>query len=344
MKLLLTGAGGFFGSNLLDLLLDPSATAATQRSDSSRTTGGCPTGPDRTGSPTEIHVIQRSPEHRPRPDPGPHDGPHLIQHRGDLFDHRATSSLVGRIRPSHLCHLAWLGPETEDRYRSPENQRWVETSKNLFEAFARQGGQRLVHLGSCIEYGNAATGVRVETRPLDPDTAYGRAKAELSNHLLAEDWVVSTAVARPFFSYGPHEQPDRLVSSLILALLEGRRIDLTEGRQRRDYLHARDVAAALWALLRSDATGPFNIGSGEAVEVRSIAERLGDITGRATLLNFGARPDGADTAAEIVADIGRITSATDWKPTIELGRGLEETTAWWSQRLGAARLTEGDEQ
>ena len=251
---------------------------------------------------------------------------------------------IEQVKPSHLCHLAWLGPETEDRYRSPENRRWVDASKHLFEAFTEHGGRRLVHLGSCIEYGNTATGVRVETQPLDPDTAYGEAKAELSGYVLAIGSALSAAVARPFFSYGPHEQPDRLVSSLILALLRGREIDLTEGRQRRDYLHAGDVAAALWALLRSEVTGPFNIGSGEAVEVRSIAEHLGRITGRATLLNFGARPEGADTAAEIVADIGRITSATEWKPTIGLGRGLEETTAWWTQRIGATPQPGGDDQ
>ncbi|MGB5755431.1 MAG: NAD(P)-dependent oxidoreductase [Acidimicrobiales bacterium] len=340
MKLLLTGASGFFGSNLVDLLLQPSTSAAAEDPNRAGTRGP---RVERHRPPFEMHLVHRSDRSAASPTGRP-DGPRVVDHRCDLFDERATSALVEQVKPSHLCHLAWLGPETEDRYRSPENRRWVDASKHLFEAFAEHGGRRLVHLGSCIEYGNTATGVRVETQPLDPDTPYGEAKAELSTHVLAMGSALSTAVARPFFSYGPHEQPDRLVSSLILALLRDREIDLTEGRQRRDYLHAGDVVAALWALLRSEATGPFNIGSGEAVEVRSIAEHLGRITGRATLLNFGARPEGADTAAEIVADIGRITSATEWKPTIELGPGLEETTAWWAQRVGETPQPGGDDQ
>ncbi len=225
--------------------------------------------------------------------------------------------------------MAWLGPETSDRYRSPDNHRWVAASKALFEAFGDSGGRRLVQLGSCIEYGNAASGARVESQPLDPDTAYGEAKAELSAFVASISDGLSAAVARPFFCYGPHEQPDRLVPSIILGLARGESVDLTEGRQRRDYLDARDVANALRTLLESDVTGAFNIGSGKAVEVRSIAEHLGRIAERPELLNFGARPEGADSAAEILADIARITAATTWRPAISLEQGLSETWAWW---------------
>ncbi len=316
MRLLLTGASGFFGSNLIDLLQSP-------------TDGRASAGPA-ASSPAELelHIIQRSGGAGPQQAIDTGVGAPQI-HRADLFDHEAVAALCQRIQPTHLCHMAWLGPETTDRYRSPENQRWVAASKGLFDAFASAGGQRLVHLGSCIEYGNGASGTRVETQPLDPDTAYGEAKAELSTHVMSLGDQLSTAIARPFFCYGPHEQPDRLVPSLVLGLAKGETIDLTEGRQRRDYLDARDVAAALLALLVSDATGPFNIGSGVGVEVRSIAERLGRISGRPELLNFGARPDGADSAAEIVADIGRITAATAWRPSISLDQGLSHAWAWW---------------
>lgn len=313
MRLLLTGATGFLGSNLVDLL------------------GHCDVGTDGAG---ELHVAVRSPVDL---------GPQVTSHQLDLFDGGAVDAFMERVAPTHLCHLAWLGPEHRDRYRSPENARWVEASKRLFRAFRASGGQRLVQLGSCIEYGNARSGVRVESQVLRPDTAYGRAKAELSalTEALAVD--LSTAVARPFFCYGAHEQPDRLVPSIILALDRGQPIELTEGRQRRDYLDARDVAAALLALLRSDATGPFNIGAGEAVEVRSIAERLGRIAGRPELLRFGARPEGADTAAEIVADIERLTTHTDWKPRISLERGLADTTDWWLGR-STGEVRSGEER
>lgn len=314
MKLLLTGASGFFGVNLRNLI------------DLHR---------DQIGG-VEIHTTSRQPS---TGDPGaghPQTAAgEPLTHQVDLLDDDSVARLMDAVRPSHLCHLAWVGPEHHDRYRTPENHRWAKASRSLFEAFRDSGGERLVHLGSCIEYGNDAPGIRVETQPLAPDTAYGEAKAELSE-LVAElaTGGLSAAVARPFFCYGPHEQKERLVPSLILALSEGRTIDLTEGRQLRDYLDVRDIAAALLALLTEPtATGAFNIGAGVGVEVRAIAQHLGRIAGRPELLNFGGRPEGADSAPEIVADIGRITAVTDWQPTITLEQGLEHATAWWlSQR------------
>ncbi len=299
LRLLLTGASGFFGSNLVDLLL------------------ASPTAPS---GDVDLHILQRGAT-RPR------EG--VTAHRADLLDPQSVTAAIAEVQPTHLCHMAWLGPEHQDRYRSPENARWADASKHLFDAFAAAGGQRLVHIGSCIEYGNARTGIRVEHQPLEPDTAYGEAKADLARYVseMADD--VSTAVARPFFSYGPHEQPERLVPSLILALDRGESIDLTEGRQRRDYIDGRDVVAAVRTLLETDVTGAFNIGTGVGVEVRAIAQRLGELAGRPELLNFGARPEGADSAAEIVADIDLLTSTTNWKPTITLERGLEDATKWW---------------
>lgn len=304
---MLTGASGFFGRNVVERLdrlrrdqgdgfvdLDLHLTARRAASDG------------RSG--TTIHQV-------------------------DLLDHDATAELVRTIRPTHLCHLAWVGPEHTDRYRTPENHRWAEASIALFRAFRAAGGKRLVHLGSCIEYGNQASGARVETQPLAPDTAYGEAKVAVADEVDRLTADLSAAVARVFFAYGPHEQPERLVPSLILALEAGEPIELTEGRQRRDYLDARDVAAAITILsARPDAVGPFNVGSGQAPAVRTIATRLGEVAGRPDLLRFGARPEGADTAAEIVADLGRITEAVGWRPTISLDDGLADATRWWRLR------------
>jgi nucleoside-diphosphate-sugar epimerase len=298
---LLTGAGGFIGSNLLDTLA--TRVAADD---------------------LDLHLVRRSPPTRTVATG--------TVHEADLLDLDAVDRLLETVRPTHLCHLAWLGPETQDRYRSPDNHRWAEAGAHLFRAFARHGGQRLVQVGSCIEYGNTVEGPRTEDLPLHADTAYGQAKAALAQVALdevAND--VSTAVARLFFCFGPHEQAERLVPSIILALDDGRPIDLTEGHQRRDYLDARQAASALWALLGSDATGPFNVGSGRSTPVRELAAELGRLLGRPELLNFGARPDGADSAAEIVADINRIENLVGWAPTGTLEDGLVETIIWWRQ-------------
>jgi nucleoside-diphosphate-sugar epimerase len=301
-----TGAGGFLGANLVDRL-----SADT---------------PDQPA--TEIHVLSRSGRDLwPALD-------HVTVHHVDLADSERVAATIDTVGATHLCHLAWLGPEHADRYRSPANDNWVDISRELFTSFAAAGGRRIVHVGSCIEYGNEVEGPRHEGLPLAADTAYGRAKADVAR-LLDDDFGDIAAVARIFFCYGPHEQRQRLVPSIVLALQDNQPVELTEGRQRRDFLDARDAAAALEALLRSDATGAFNIGAGASVEVRSVAQTLGELFDRTELLRFGARPDGADSAADITADIGRITSVTGWEPTISLEEGLAHAIAWWAPRRTA---------
>lgn len=230
--------------------------------------------------------------------------------------------------------MGWLGAESDNRLRSPENKRWIEASQHLFERFSAHSGDRIVHIGSCIEYGNSIDGAQGENTPLDSDVAYGEAKAEVTNLVLGGVGDKTTAaVARIFFCYGRHEQAERLVPSIITSLLKGESLDMTEGRQRRDYLDARDIARAVEALLKSDVEGAFNVGSGESVEVRQVAEIISGMIGRPELLRFGARPEGADTAFEILADTTRIESVLGWTPSISLEAGLEDAIDWWRNNL-----------
>ncbi|WP_421021629.1 NAD-dependent epimerase/dehydratase family protein, partial [Klebsiella pneumoniae] len=73
---------------------------------------------------------------------------------------------------------------------------------------------------------------------------------------------LSATWARLFFMYGPGEHPNRVTSSVILSLLQGKSAQCSHGMQIRDFLHVADVASALVTLLDSDVTGPVNIGSG----------------------------------------------------------------------------------
>jgi len=298
LRLLVTGATGFLGRNLLDLL-------------------------ERSGPGVEVHVLSRS--------TGMVAGrtEQAKYHQVDLLDPDAVTAAVEEADCTHLCHMGWVGAETPDRYGTTENQRWVDATKHLFNQFSAVGGARIVHVGSCIEYGNDIDGAQHEDSPLQSNTTYGQAKADVSRFVLNGVGETSAAVARVFFCYGRYEQPERLVPSIITSLLAGEPIDLTEGRQRRDYIDARDVAQALIELLNSDADGAFNVGSGTSVEVRRVAEILGEGMGRSDLLRFGARPEGADTAAEILADTDRIRSLVGWEPTIGLEDGLQDTLEWW---------------
>ncbi len=253
----------------------------------------------------------------------------------DLGDLAAVRGLFERHRPTHLVALAWeMGPGYQN---SVANFHWLGNSIDHLEAFAANGGRRAVFCGSCMEYDWSGDCVMSEaSTPLAASTAYGRAKAGLSvaYPALCDALGISGAWARPFFLYGPGENPRRLVADVILSLLDGREALCSHGRQKRDFLHVEDVAGAMTALLLSDVTGSVNIGSGEAVALADIIEEIGRQTGSSDLIRLGARQAPPDDPAVVEADVTRLRNNLSWTPKWGLIDGLRDTIAWWRDHRG----------
>ena len=145
---------------------------------------------------------------------------------------------------------------------------------------------------------------------------------------------LSYAWARIFFLYGPNEHPARLVASVARSLLSGEQARCSPGAQARDFLHVEDAARALVQLLVSDIQGAVNIASGQAVTVRELASRIGNLLGRRDLIDFGALPGPTDEPPVIRADVRRLTQEVGWHPQYNLDSGLHQTVEWWENAMG----------
>lgn len=245
--------------------------------------------------------------------------------RGDLI--ADPEGVAERAGADHLIHLAWHDAPT-GRWTAAENLDWVVATLRLLAAFARHGGKRAVLVGSCAEYDWTGAGRLAETAPLRPATPYGAAKAAtgMAAMGLAAALGLTLVWARPFFLYGPGEPRGRLFGDLIRGLAAGQPVACTDGLQRRDFLHAEDVAAALAHLLASDTEGAVNIGSGKAVEVREMIATLACAMGREDLVRLGARKRPADDPALIEADITRL-AATGFRPCYTMETGIRAVLA-----------------
>jgi nucleoside-diphosphate-sugar epimerase len=284
----------------------------------------------------EVHGVSSKP-HVAQPDQGQQD---LQWHVADLLQPGVADALTRSVQASHLLHLAWyIAPGKWAA--APENYLWVEASLALVRAFHAAGGQRVVTSGSCLEYDWRYGYCTERLTPLQPHTFYGTCKSALSTLIEGYAGVVgassvglSSAWARIFFLYGPWEHPERLVASVARSLVTGQRARTSHGRQIRDYLYADDIADALVALLESDLRGPINIGSGDAVTLRQIVERLGSLADRADLLEIGAIPPAPTDAPLVVADVTRLTNELRWRPKTTLDAGLRATLDWWRASVG----------
>jgi nucleoside-diphosphate-sugar epimerase len=268
--------------------------------------------------------------------PGELDG--VAYCSADLFDHDSMRDLIDRVRPTHLLHFAWIA--TPGVYwTAPENFRWVSASLHLLEAFHNAGGQRAVMAGSCAEYDWSCAKICNELdSPLASDggrraTPYATAKIALQKMLdsYGRQVGLSTAWGRIFFQYGPYEHPDRLVASVINALLEDRKAECTPGQQVRGFLHTAEVGDAFAALLDSEVKGPVNIGDDTPVKIAEVVQLIGEIMGKPELIGLGERQVSEGEPPLLLPDTHRLRDEVGWKPGRGLRRGLKSVVEWWTE-------------
>ncbi len=218
----------------------------------------------------------------------------------DSIEEIATSDLWSETPEGYaaLCrdidtviHVAWYA-EPGKYLLSPVNIDCLSGTLRLAQAAAAAKVRRFIGVGTCFEYDFAPGYLTINT-PLRPSTPYAAAKAAaylaLSQYLPSQN--VEFAWCRLFYLYGEGEDERRLVPQLRAKLAAGEPVDLTSGKQIRDYLDVREAGRMIVDCALGRARRAVNICSGTPVTVRELAERIADEYGRRDLLRFGARPE-----------------------------------------------------
>ncbi len=254
----------------------------------------------------------------------------MTWHSIDLMDAKRVLELLKTVEPTDLLHFAWYA-EHRKFWTSPLNLDWVAASIGLFKSFVEAGGKRAVFAGSCAEYDWAGPQPLAEDKtPCKPRSLYGVCKN--STRQIVETYAsqagIPVAWGRIFFLYGPDENPDRMIPSILHPLLEGRPACCRCGEHVRDLLHVHDVASAFVALLQSDVTGAVNIGSGQRITLGDVSRRAARMVGREDLLTVDRQAATPADPAVIVADTTRLHREVGWTPRYDLTSGLEQVVAW----------------
>lgn len=265
-----------------------------------------------------------------RQDAGP--GVRLIVE--DLAHPDAIGRIIEASDPSIVFNLAGYGVDRAERsleLMAVLNTRLVERLCESLDARPRHSwnGLRLVHAGSALEYGRIGAPLTEASAPW-PDTPYGRTKLEGTRALAAccARTGLRAIVARLFTVYGPGEQSDRLLPSLLRTARTGLPLALTSGRQRRSFTYVEDVAEGLLRLGLSGA-GPgdvVNLADGTVTTVREFAETASAVLQfDRRLLDFGALPDREDEMWHGAVDVTRLRTLTSWLPPTAIADGIRRT-------------------
>jgi dTDP-6-deoxy-L-talose 4-dehydrogenase (NAD+) len=190
-----------------------------------------------------------------------------------------------------VVHVAWYAEPTQ-YLQSTKNIDCLIGTLQLAKGAGLAGVTRFIGIGTCLEYDLSGGMLSVHTS-LQPTTPYAGAKAAafmaLSQGLPQQG--VEFAWCRLFYLYGEGEDARRLVPYLRTKLMAGEPAKLTSGRQVRDYLDVREAGRMIVDTALSAAQGPVNICSGVPITVRQLAEQIADECGRRDLLKFGTHPD-----------------------------------------------------
>jgi len=256
---LLTGATGFVGRQILRTLLEQDIRVRVVVRDATRLSAGA----------TPERIITT---------------PDLFAESDDWW----AESCAGI---DTVIHSAWYA-EPGQYLRSPLNMSCLRGSLALATGATRAGVRRFVGVGTCAEYDTSAGDLSIDT-PLLPQSPYAAAKA--ATYYGLAHWLPSQKVqlawCRLFYLYGEGEDERRLVAHIRSRLAAGEVAELTSGTQVRDFLDVRDAGRMIAEVALGTVTGPVNICSGEPTTVRALAERIADEYGRRDLLKFGVRPD-----------------------------------------------------
>ncbi|MDE3023712.1 MAG: NAD(P)-dependent oxidoreductase [Pseudomonadota bacterium] len=252
--------------------------------------------------------------------------------KGDLGAIGSAGAAISEYAPDVVIHLAWSGVKGAER-NEPRQADNFTSSIALYDLVRHVGIRRFVGLGSQAEYGPSPARID-ESSPTLPTTTYGAAKLATCQTLmkLAKADGISFAWLRLFSSYGPGDDPDWLISYMIRSLLSEEKPALTKGEQSWDYLYIEDAAEAIIAVMNSEATGVFNLGSGRARPLHEIITGIRDLIDPKLPLGFGEVPYRSDQVMHLEADITALSRATGWRPKTSLEEGLKHTVDWHRKR------------
>ena len=313
MRVLVTGASGFLGAHV-----------AAALSTSGHDVIGTSRNPD--GSPRIGRLLE------------------FAAFRAMKFDlrHDDAALLVGAVRPDAIVHCAAYGVDYREQDPIAASETNVTATVRLWSAAHLHGVPTFVHIGTCYEFGSAATALS-ETAALQPTGIYGCTKAAASLILrhLGREASPRLVVMRPFYMYGPGDGAHKLVPQVMRAIASGSDLELTAGDEVRDVLFVRDVAARIAGVAvldpaRIPAGSEFNVCSGVGIKVRTLVESIAEVIGRPCNLRFGARPSRVDTPSHVVGDASRWRAfcneigRADWLEITPLAEAARQTFAEYS--------------
>lgn len=313
-KVLVTGAGGFIGSHLVERLVEIGARVLAIVRYNSRNDWGM------------LELLPTSVKE------------HLEVVACDITDPFVVSRVVAGCEV--VFHLAAL-IAIPYSYIAPSQFVAVNCSGtlNLLEAARSQGVAVFVHTSTSETYGTAQYTPIDEKHPLRGQSPYAASK--IGADKLAESYYLSfgvpVATIRPFNTYGPRQSARAVIPTIISQALTGETIRLGSLTPVRDLNYVSDIVEGFIKVAESPrAVGEvINVGSGKSVSIGELAQKITAILGgqrRIVTEQERVRPE-ASEVMHLLCDNRKARELLGWEPKVSLEEGLAQTIRFLEKNL-----------
>ena len=311
-RVLVTGANGFVGANLTRSLLL---------------------------SGHKVHIICRPESNFWRLE-GVRDD--LEIHDALLTSSESMQILVKKVKPDWIFHLAAHGAYSWQNDLERILSTNVLGTVNLLNACVRTSCEAFIAAGSSSEYGYKDH-APVEIERIDPNSEYAVAKAAATHFckLYAQKHNVPTAVLRLYSVYGPYEDKDRLIPTIIAHGLQGKLPPLVDPDIARDFVYVDDVISAFVKAATNELKpgSVYNVGTAKQTTLREVVDAARELFEIKQEAQWGSMPNRKWDTSVWVANNDKLKRELCWQPKYSFKDGLAQTKNWYQGELTRAAVS-----
>jgi NAD dependent epimerase/dehydratase len=210
---------------------------------------------------------------------------------------------------------------------------------NVLQACRRHGTARLIHTSTSETYGTAQYVPIDEKHPLVGQSPYSATKIA-ADKLCESFWLsfeLPVCVVRPFNTYGPRQSMRAIIPTIIVQALSGGELRLGNLDPVRDLTYAQDTARGFLAASRSEKVlgEVVNLGVGDGPSIRELVKRIGGLLRRELVVKQDptrVRPSGSEVM-RLISDNRKARQLMNWAPTVDLDQGLSATIEYIQAHL-----------
>jgi dTDP-glucose 4,6-dehydratase len=320
-QVLVTGAGGFIGSHLVERLV---AAGAAVR------------GFIHYNSRGDIGLLKYLP-------------PQVLSNveviAGDLRDLQALqNAAAGCQTVFHLGALISIPYSYRHPYEVAETN--FTGTMNVLLACREKQVERIIHTSTSEVYGTARQVPIDEAHPLQGQSPYSASK--IGADKLAESFYCAyglpVVTVRPFNTYGPRQSSRAVIPTIITQALAGKALKLGNLDTTRDFTYVDDTVAGFIKAAQAETSAvngkTFNLGTGTEIKIGDLAQLIIqkiDPSIRIEVDPARLRPPDSEVL-RLISDNSLARKVFGWQPAIELSEGLDRTTRWIKDNLAHYRV------